>query len=287
VLLPSSPRHQQPARNACAEKYNLLAPALTLFVAVILTIVPARAEEPPKAPPAQNVGGVEDTKDTGTIHGLVLFKGTKPELKPISDIAGNAFCHEQHKDKLPVRQTFLFGKNGDNDTLQNVLVYVSKGAEDKEFPIPKTPAVLDQIGCMYTPHVVAVMAGQTLQIRNSDATLHNVMCSPRENPAFNIGMPVAGGTYDFVFKIPEMKMNTKCFMHPWMSGYIHVLGNPFFAVTGPDGTFTLKGLPPGEYEISVLHEASLMEPTPATATVTVAAGENKELNFTYAVKSEK
>jgi plastocyanin len=268
------------------QKYRLVAPALALLFAAAQFVVPARAEEPAKQVPSQNVGGVEDSKDTGSIHGVVLFKGTKPELKPISDIAGNAFCHERHKDEVPVRQTFLFGKNGDNDTLQNVLVYVSKGAEDKEFPISKTPVVLDQVGCMYRPHVVAVMAGQTLQIRNSDATLHNVMCSPRDNPAFNIGMPVPGGTYDFVFKIPEMKMNTKCFMHPWMSGYIHVLENPFFAVTGPDGTFTIKGLPPGEYEISVLHEASLMEPTPATATVTVAASENKQVNFTYAVKPE-
>jgi hypothetical protein len=84
-----------------------------------------------------------------------------------------------------------------------------------------------------------------------------------------------------------MKVNTKCFMHPWMSGYIHVMEHPFFAVTGEDGTFTIKGLPPGEYELTVLHESSVMVPTPATATVTVAAGEKKEANFTYQVKKEQ
>jgi plastocyanin len=254
-----------------------------------LAASPALAKEPEKKAPPQNVGGVVDAKDaeTGTVSGVVLFKGDKPEPKPISEVAGNAFCKEHHKDKPPVRDNFVFGKHGDDDTLVNVLVYVSKGLEGKEFEPPEKPAVLDQVGCMYTPHVVAVMVGQTLEVRNSDATLHNVMASPRNNPAFNFGMPVQGGVNKLVFKSPEMKLNTKCFMHPWMSGYVHVMEHPFFAVTGEDGTFTIKGLPPGEYELTVLHEASIMEPTPATATVTVAAGEKKEATFTYQVKKEQ
>jgi plastocyanin len=262
--------------------------SLTLGVLLALPPAASHAQERKKVPP-QNVGGVSDAKEdqTGTITGLVLFKGDKPEPKPINDIAGNAYCKEHHKNKVPVRDNFVFGKNGDNDTLVNVLVYVTKGLEGKEFEPPKAPAVLDQLGCMYTPHVVAVMVGQTLEVRNSDATLHNVMGSPRNNPSFNFGMPVQGGTYNLVFKAPEMKVNTKCFMHPWMSGYVHVLEHPFFAVTGEDGTFTIKGLPPGEYELSVLHEASLLEPTPATATVTVAAGEKKQVEFTYQVKPEE
>lgn len=258
----------------------------SLVVMLALAVV-ARAEQPAKKVPPQNVGGIADAKDAGTISGVVLFKGDKPEPKPIPEIAGNAFCNEHHKGKVPVRDTFLFGKNGDNDTVQNVLVYVSKGLEDKQFDAPKTPAVLDQVGCVYTPHVVAVMVGQTLEVRNSDATLHNVMSEPRVNPPFNFGMPSPGSTRNLEFAGAELKINTKCFMHPWMSAYVHVLEHPFFAVTAEDGTFMIKGLPPGEYEISVLHEASLLEPTPATASVTVAAGEEKkDVNFTYQVKSE-
>ena len=89
-------------------------------------------------------------------------------------------------------------------------------------------------------------------------------------------MPVKGGTRKMVFKEPEMKMNMKCFMHPWMSGYVHVLEHPFFAVTGEDGTFTIKGLPPGEYEVACLHEASRFEPTPAPATVDGRGGRDEE-----------
>ena len=247
-----------------------------------------RAEEPANVPPPQNVGGVADSKDAGSISGVVLFKGEKPEPKPLTEIAGNAFCKEHHKDELPPRRTFMFGRNGGRDTVQNVLVYVSKGLEGRTFEPPKTPAVLDQVKCLYTPHVVAVMVGQTLEVRNSDDTLHNVMAAPRVNPAFNFGQPSAGSKNELVFKGAEMKMNVKCFMHPWMSGYIHVLEHPFFAVTGEDGTFTIKGLPPGEYEVTVLHEASLLEPTPPTATVTVATDEEKkDVNFTYQVKAEE
>jgi hypothetical protein len=264
-----------------------LFPLVGLLFAAAYAFGAADPQPADKKRPPQNVGGVADAKDAGTVKGVVLFKGDKPEPRPISEVAGNAFCKEHHKGKVPVRDTFVFGKNGDNDTLVNVLVYVSKGLEDKSFDPPKAPAVLDQVGCMYTPHVVAVMVGQTLQVRNSDATLHNVMGTPRNNPPFNFGMPVQGGTYDVVFKQPEMKLSTKCFMHPWMSAYVHVLEHPFFAVTGEDGTFTIRGLPPGEYELSVLHEASLMEPTPASVPVKVEAGESKEIEFTYQVKAEE
>ena len=262
---------------------------MSKYVLIVMLILPivARAEEPAKVPP-QNVGGIADAKDAGTISGVVLFTGDKPGPKPLDEIAGNAFCKEHHKDKLPLKDTFVFGTNGERDTLANVLVYVSKGLEDKQFDVPKAPAVLDQVGCMYTPHVVAVMVGQTLEVRNSDATLHNVMSEPRVNPPFNFGMPSPGSTRNLEFAGAEMKINTKCFMHPWMSAYIHVLEHPFFAVTGTDGTFKIKGLPPGEFELTVLHEASLLEPTPATATVTVAAGEDKkDVNFTYQIKKEE
>lgn len=233
------------------------------------------------APAAQSVGGI-DAKDAGTITGVVRFKGNKPEAKPISEIAGSGSCKECYKDKAPpVHDTFVFGKNGNDDTLANVMVYVSKGLEGKTFQPPKRPAVLDQVGCVYTPHVVAVMVGQTLEIRNSDATLHNVMCSPRNNPAFNVGMPVKDQVMEKVFKKPEMKINFRCFMHPWMSAYVDVLDHPFFAVTGPDGTFTIQGLPPGEYELSVLHESTMLEPTPANAVVKVGPNEKKQVEFTY------
>jgi plastocyanin len=256
---------------------------LLIVVLIAFNVGIARPDEASdKKLPPQNIGGI-DAKDSATVTGIIRFKGEKPQVKAIAEIAGAAFCKQCYKDQeLPLHEDFVFGKIGSDDTLANVLVYVSKGLEGKTFEPPKNPAILDQVGCMYVPHVVAVMVGQTLEIRNSDATLHNVMVTPRHNPGFNTGMPMKDQTIEKVFKQPEFKMNFRCFMHPWMSAYVHVLAHPFFAVTGEDGTFTIKGLPAGEYEISVMQESTLFVPTPATATVKIGANETKKQDFTYA-----
>ena len=262
---------------------------LLLIIAADWAATPARSDDasPEKGSqrPAGNAGGIE--AKGGVISGVVLFKGTKPKPKELTSVAGNAFCKQCYKDALPVQDTFVFGRNGDNDTLQNVLVYVSKGLEGKTFDTPKAPVVLDQVACVYTPHVVAVMAGQPLEIRNSDATLHNVMTAPNNNPSFNFGMPVKDQKVTKVFRAPEFKVNLRCFMHPWMSAYVHVLEHPFFAVTGADGTFTLRGLPPGEYEVTVLHESSLFEAEPHAITLKVGEGASARAEFTYKPRPEK
>jgi plastocyanin len=262
---------------------HLCAVALTLLIVGAARVY--SEDDSPKRLAQQSVGGI-DAKGSGTIKGIVRFKGDKPQAKPIAEIAGNAFCKQCYKDEIPLQDSFVFGKNGDHDTLQNVLVYVSKGLEGKHFDPPANAVVLDQVGCMYTPHVVAVMVGQTLDIRNSDATLHNVMSAPRNNPSFNFGMPVQGGHTEKVFRDPEFKMNFRCFMHPWMSSYVHVLPHPFFAITGPDGTFTIRALPPGEYVVTVLHETSLFTPEPAEANVKIGPNDTKQIDFTYRPKGE-
>src|SRR5258708_229317 len=124
-----------------------------------------RADEPGKKLEPQSVGGIQ-SKDGGTITGIIRFKGAKPEAKPIAEIAGNSFCKQHYEGgELPRHEEFVFGRNGNDDTLENVLVYVSKGLEGKTFEAPREPVVLDQVGCVYTPNVVAVMVGETLEVR--------------------------------------------------------------------------------------------------------------------------
>ena len=251
--------------------------ALSTGILVAALLAPLSAQDGEKKKPA-NVGGLET--EGGTVTGIVKFAGPKPPVKPIKDITGNAYCGEHCKGQAPLEEKWVFGKNGDDDTFANVLVYVAKGLDGKKFDPPKEPKILDQVGCVYTPRVVGVMVGQTLLIRNSDATLHNVIGNLKTNKSFNEGMTVKGATLEKVFQNPELKADFRCFMHPWMVGFDHVLEHPFFAITGPDGSFTLKGLPPGEYEIATLHESSRFEAS-ARVTVKVGAGETQKVAFTY------
>jgi hypothetical protein len=220
----------------------------------------------------------------GNLAGIVKFRGDKPERKAISEIAANAFCKEACAGKSNLSEHFVYGKNGDDDVLANVLVYVSKGLEGKKFDPPTAPVLLDQTNCTYTPHVIGIMTGQTLEIHNSDATLHNVMAQPTSNKGFNDGMPGIG-KLSKVFTRPEFSVTLRCFMHPWMLGYVHVLDHPFYAVTGADGSFEIKGLPAGEYEISVLHEYSRFAPENPTVTVKLGENETQKLDFVYRLKS--
>ena len=255
-----------------------------LFGAAVLAVAllsPAWGQDGEKKVSASvgaNVGGLEESG--GTITGVVKFTGKQPERKPLTNITGNAYCAEHCKGQPPLEEKWVFGKNGGDDTFANVLVYVSKGLEGKKFTPPKQPAVLDQVGCVYTPRVVGVMVGQPLQVRNSDSTLHNVMANLKTNKSFNEGMSVQGSTIEKIFQNPEFKADFRCFMHPWMVAYVHVMEHPYFAITGPDGAFTLRGLPPGEYTISSLHESSRFECS-GPVTVKVATGESKKIEFVY------
>jgi plastocyanin len=134
-----------------------------------------------------------------------------------------------------------------------VLVYVKDGLGNKTYNPPAQKALFDQKGCQYTPHVLGVQVGQEVEIKNSDPTLHNVHSASKENPQFNIAQPKQGMTMVRKFEKPET-FKVKCEVHPWMSAYIGVFNHPYFAVTGDDGSFTLKSLPPGEYTIEAWHE---------------------------------
>ncbi|HEY0455058.1 MAG TPA: carboxypeptidase regulatory-like domain-containing protein [Verrucomicrobiae bacterium] len=220
-----------------------------------------------------------------TLSGVVKFTGEKPKPRVLNEIAANSFCkdHAETNGVFPSSDRFVFGKKGADDTLANVLVYVSKGLEGRKFEPPKTPVVIDQINCIYVPHVCAVMAGQPIQIKNSDETLHNVMTRPRNNQNFNEGMPGTGKKLVKTFDKPELGIDLRCFMHPWMLGYVHVLDNPYFAITKSDGSWEIKDLPAGEYEISVFHEYSRFTPAPEKQTIKLSANDSKKLDFTYSM----
>ena len=124
-----------------------------------------------------------------------------------------------------------------------------------DWTVPVGPVVLDQQVCMFQPHVLAMQAGQPLVVKNSDPFLHNVHSQSTVNDVFNMAMPTAnaGERADPQPKAPEI-FKVKCDVHPWMTGWVAVFDHPYFAVTGDDGTFAVKGLPDGTYTLRAWHE---------------------------------
>jgi plastocyanin len=214
----------------------------------------------------------------GTITGTITFEGKPPALKPLS-MDADPVCAKKHSAPVPNEMLAL----GSGNTMGNILVFVSKGVPaGKSWPVPKTPVVLDQNGCLYKPHVMGIMVGQTYRILNSDGVLHNIHTLPKINAAFNKGMPPTLKEATTVFSKPEEVFHIKCDVHPWMSAYMAVFTHPFFSATATDGKFTISGLDPGTYEITAWHERLGTQ----TASVTVGASDTKTQNFKFALPAK-
>ena len=191
------------------------------------------------------------TASFAQVAGTVKLDGKAAEMAKI-DMSGVAACAQQHP--TPVTQETVL--TGADNGLANVVVSVKK-EEGMDLPgdAPKEAAMLDQKGCQYSPHVIAVMVGQPLKVKNSDPFLHNVHTLPEKNEGENKAQPnVDQGTKLKTPKEAEA-FRVKCDVHPWMGAWVVVLDNPYFAMTDKDGKFTLpKGLPDGDYVLTAWHE---------------------------------
>jgi plastocyanin len=163
---------------------------------------------------------------------------------------------------------------GSHQGLKNVIVYL-KDAPKATFVL-QTPAVLDQIKCVYVPHVVAVQTGQTLRLKSSDAVLHNVHLKCAVNPDANYGFP-SPGQHDIQLASPEAPFPVKCDVHPWMSAWVGVFDHPWFAVSGDDGSFTIEHVPPGTYTLVAWQEAL----PPQEEQITVSNGGQTDVQFAF------
>jgi plastocyanin len=184
-------------------------------------------------------------------------------------------CASKHSGPVLPETSVINKADG---SLKNVFVYVSKGLEGKNFPTPSTPVVLDQSGCEYSPHVFGIMANQQLKVVNSDATTHNVHAMGQVNQEFNVGQRAGAPPVVKTFPKPEVTIPILCNQHPWMRAVAHVVSNPYYAVTDANGGFSLKGLPPGKYTITGIHEKYGTQ----NQEITVVAGKPAPaVNFTF------
>ncbi len=215
--------------------------------------------------PAAAAGGAN-----GSITGTIKLEGTAPKMRPIN-MKADPVCAQAHSAAVPSEEVVV-GAAGE---LANVIVYLDevKG----EFKTPETPVVLDQKGCQYTPHVLALYDGQPLEIKNSDKTLHNVHCFEGTATCFNRAMFQGMAPIKHKFNKAGNIVKFKCDVHPWMTAYALVAKNPFFATTKADGKFEIKNIPAGDYTVKIWHE-KFGEQTKAVK-VTAGAAANADASF--------
>ena len=211
----------------------------------------------------------------GTIKGHVKLTGKLPG-NPVIRMGMDPMCAKANAGKQVVQETVMAALDG---SLANV--FVSLEGTFPPTPVSTDPVVIDQRACIYRPRVVGARVGQTLQVKNSDDLLHNVHSLTEKGNAFNISEPKAGMVQSFKLKDAEM-LRIKCDVHRWMTTYVGIVTNPYFAVSNDGGNFEIANVPPGSYTIRAWHELY----GPVTQKVTVRAGAPATVNFSYAAKEK-
>jgi plastocyanin len=233
----------------------------------------------PAAPVAQAPAAPLPASAIGSVDGVVKLSGKAPAPVKI-DMTMDPACGMSAGGDNNMSEQYAV-HNGD---LANVFVYVKSGPP-AAFTVPAVsgPAVvMDQKGCRYTPHVIALQKGGSVEFRNSDITMHNIHTMPTApgSTSIDISQSPRGASQTKQFNFPETMIPVRCNNHPWMNAFINVSETPFFAVTDADGKFSLKGLPAGEYTLAAVHE-KLGE---QTMKVTVKALGTADAKFTFAAK---
>jgi plastocyanin len=245
--------------------------AAALGLALLAGCGNKESSEPAATPAASAPAGAPatpiDPATAASVSGTVKLDGEAPKAAKI-DMSQDPAC----KGTNTAENVVAVGGH-----LSNVFVYVKEGLGNRTFDTPKDTVTLDQSGCKYHPHVMGVVVGQTIKIVNSDPTTHNIHPTPKDNREWNESQPPQSAPLEKTFAREEIMLPVKCNQHPWMRMFVNVTKSPFFAVTGPDGKFEIKGLPPGDYTIAFVQE-KLGE---QDVKVTLAAKDAKTVDATF------
>jgi hypothetical protein len=241
---------------ALARKWPIGVLSLVMMVA---TTIPAQAYEA-----APVTGG-------GKIEGKVIFNGEVQTQKIIPNKDLDVCDGPREEPLIEV---------GPDKGVQNAVVYLAEVAKGKAWPAEaqgKTPEI-DNRKCRFEPHVQVIRAGP-LEVVNDDPVLHNTHGYYGKRTAFNMALPNKGQ------RIPTEltragTVRIDCDAHGWMEAWIYVVDNPYYAITGPDGKFTITDVPPGTYNLVAIQSLT----GPVQQSVTVAAG--KPTNLTIELKKQ-
>ena len=229
--------------------------ALTLPLLIGLPLAGCKSNNPAptaETKPATAPSAPAYTGPTGSVTGTISFAGKAPAPVTI-DTSMDPACSIGSTGNVTAEQIVVSAGK-----LANVFLYVKTGpaAATQPAPTPTQPVILDQKGCRYTPHVIAVQQGGTVEFHNSDSTMHNIHTMPTAvgNETIDVSQGPKGAPQSKQFLKPELMIPVRCNNHPWMNAFINVSATPFFAVSDNAGHFDLRGLPPGDYVLGAVHE---------------------------------
>ena len=209
----------------------------------------------------------ETVIDGGTLSGVVTLAGPAPVPQRL----------EVSKDKDVCGAQPLFDQSlvvSANRGIANAVVTLTD-IKQGEALVPLPDVAFDQKGCEYIPHVIAFPAGSTVRVENSDGILHSIHTESTINPVVDMAQPGFKKSITVTIAQPEA-IKVTCDAHNWMEGWWYATANPYYAVTGPDGKYTIKNVPPGSYTLEVWQEKLGVTKQP----VTVGKAASVQANFT-------
>jgi TonB family protein len=213
------------------------------------------------------------TGHEGVITGTITIAGPEPTPKAIS-MAADAFC--EHVNPGAVAEDLVVS----GGRLANVLIHVKGEAlEGYAFETLAPAVVFERKGCQMAPHVFGVQTGQVLRIVNYEGTAHNTQVRLLRNPELNLTQQPGAVPDERRFEQPESPIRITDEQHPWERAYIGIFPHPFFAVSGRDGSYSIQGLPPGQYTVEAWHEKLGTK----TVEVSVGAKGSERLDLAFAV----
>jgi plastocyanin len=216
-----------------------------------------------------------DPSTAAVLTGTIRFTGKRPRRKPV-DLSSDPACVKAHGGAA-YDESIVVGEGG---KLANAFVYIKGGLDGKIFETPATPVTMDQHGCWFRPRVIGVQTGQILRVTNTDPVSHNIHPLPHDNREWNHSQGAGADPLERKFARPEVMIPVKCNIHSWMHAFIGVVGHPYFAVSGGDGSFEIRNVPPGDYVVEAWQEKlGTIE-----RNVTLAASATAKVDFTFSAK---
>jgi plastocyanin len=215
--------------------------------------------------------GAQNSPTVGAIEGHVRLSGLAI-ASSIIRMGADPYCAKLYAGKRVIQDATVLSSAGGLDN-----VFVRLTGTFPQTPVPTAPVVIDQQACVYRPRVVGARVGQTLEIRNSDMTLHNIHSVSTKGNEFNVSEPLKGMVQKIKVAHEEVMLHIKCDVHRWMTEYVGVVDHPYFAVTGDGGTFKISAVPAGTQTIETWHEVY----GTLTKAIDVKPGATTSVDFTY------